>query len=119
MTPAEKVDALGTKTVSSERLGIAMQFKEALHGLRFPCVYDVASRKGEGLCPTSFPHAQLLAASFNRTLWSDVGDRISTEARAWHNVWQRGKSATLASNAFHALSFFAPDINLCRDPRFA
>ena len=81
-------------------------------------VYDVASRKGKGLCPTSFPHAQLLAASFNRSLWSDVGDRISTEARAWHNVWQSGKSATLTSNNRHALSFFAPDINLCRDPRW-
>ena len=68
MTPAEKVDALGTQTVSSTRLGIAMEFKEALHGLRFPCVYDVASRDGEGLCPTSFPHAQLLAVNATRSV---------------------------------------------------
>jgi hypothetical protein len=40
----------------------------------------------------------------------------SSQARAWHNVWQSGKSEQLQSNAFHALSFFAPDINLCRDP---
>jgi len=31
-------------------------------------------------------------------------------------VWQDGKSTTMGS--FHALSFFAPDINLCRDPRW-
>ena len=116
MTPAERVNTLGTKTMGAPRLGVSMQFKEALHGLRFPCVYDVPSRKGEGMCPTSFPHAQLLAATFNRSLWSAVGDRISTEARAWHNVWQDGKSTTMG--AFHALSFFAPDINLCRDPRW-
>ena len=116
MTPAERVDTLGTKTMGAPRLGVSMQFKEALHGLRFPCVYDVPSRKGKGMCPTSFPHAQLLAATFNRSLWSAVGDRISTEARAWHNVWQDGKSQTMG--AFHALSFFAPDINLCRDPRW-
>ena len=83
MLPEEKVDALGTKTVGSARLGVQMGFKEALHGLRFPCVYDLPGRtEGNGLCPTSFPHAQLLAASFNRSLWADVGDQISTEVRA-------------------------------------
>jgi hypothetical protein len=82
MLPEEKVDALGTKTVGSARLGVQMGFKEALHGLRFPCVYDLPGRtEGNGLCPTSFPHAQLLAASFNRSLWADVGDQISTEVR--------------------------------------
>jgi hypothetical protein len=81
MTAAEKVAALGTKTIGSPRLGVVMQFKEALHGLRYPCAYDVPSRNGSGMCPTSFPHAQLLAASFNRSLWADVGDRISTEVR--------------------------------------
>jgi hypothetical protein len=34
----------------------------------------------------SFPHAMALGASFNRTLWGMVGDRISTEARAMHNT---------------------------------
>lgn len=36
-------------------------------------------------CPTSFPHALLMSASFNRSLWTAVGTAISTEDRALHN----------------------------------
>jgi hypothetical protein len=42
MTPAEKVGALGTKTIGAPRLGVEMQFKEALHGLRYSCVRHAA-----------------------------------------------------------------------------
>ena len=90
-----------------------MNWKEALHGLRYDCVGDVKGRTSP-LCPTSFPHAQLLAASFNRSLWRAVGDAISDEARAWYNVYMSGDSPSLSGGPNDALSFFAPDINLCR-----
>lgn len=57
-------------------------------------------------CPTSFPHATLLAATFNESLWRTIGSTISTEARALHNQGIAG------------LSFWAPDINEFRDPRW-
>ena len=57
-------------------------------------------------CATSFPHALLLGSSFNRTLWSKVGETISTEGRALNNQGVAG------------LAFWAPDINLFRDPRW-
>lgn len=33
-------------------------------------------------CATSFPHATVLGASFNRTLWRTVGNAIGNEGRA-------------------------------------
>ncbi len=48
----------------------------------------------------------MLASTFNRTLWQLVGAAISTEARALHNQKLAG------------LAFWAPDINLFRDPRW-
>ena len=113
MTGAEKIGCIGTKTCDLPRLGISMTWAEALHGLRYNCITDLAGRPSP-LCATSFPHAQLLAASFNRSLWSAVGGTIATEARAFHNLWASGRQ----SSSRYALSFFAPDINLCRDPRW-
>ena len=117
LSPAEKYGCLGSRSCDLSRLGIgggATHWGEALHGLLFPCISDVPGFGGRQLCPTSFPHAQLLAATFNRSLFGLVGDTISLEARAFYNLWRTGKS-----NSGHwVLSFFAPDINLCRDPRW-
>lgn len=117
MTPAEKVTCLSVEKCRVPRLGVGMNWKEALHGLRYACVNDLKGRD-DPLCPTSFPHAQLLAASWNRSLWGSVGAGISDEARAWYNIWLSGNSTTLSHSPNNALSFFAPDINLCRDPRW-
>jgi Glycosyl hydrolase family 3 N terminal domain len=46
------------------------------------------------------------AASFNRTLWHAVARAIAVEARAMHNLGQAG------------LTFWAPNINIFRDPRW-
>ena len=36
-------------------------------------------------CATSFPHALSLAATFNASLWTAVGDAIGREARSLYN----------------------------------
>lgn len=46
------------------------------------------------------------AASFNRTLWSLIASAIAVEARAMYNFGQAG------------LTFWAPNINIFRDPRW-
>lgn len=82
------------------RLGLArFSIAEALHGLGAGCgaAFSNASYTTSG-CATSFPHATLLAATFNRSLWHAVGDVISTEARA-----TRG-----------GLLLWTPDVNLAR-----
>jgi len=46
------------------------------------------------------------AASYNRTLWNKVAMAISTDARALQNGGVTG------------INFFAPNINVVRDPRW-
>ena len=117
MTIQEKISCVHSGGCSIGGIGIPMQdlWRESLHGLRYNCARDVDGRgDANPVCATSFPHAQLLAASFNRSAWTAVGDAISSEARGFYNLWMLGNS----TESSHALSFFAPDVNLCRDPRW-
>jgi beta-glucosidase-like glycosyl hydrolase len=89
------------------RLGVpGFPTGEGLHGVATGCAAD-PSRPSTGACPTSFPHATALAASFSREEWRGVGSVISLEARALHNT-----------EVAAGLALFAPDINLFRDPRW-
>ena len=116
MTTEEKVANLGTYGgpdglgMGVQRLGIAAPwFNEALHGIAADCNMVSPNQPGganSSGCPTSFSHGMALGATFNRTLWSLVADTIGTEARAISNIHNTG----------HA--FWAPDINLARDPRW-
>ena len=55
---------------------------------------------------TVFPQVIGTAASFNESLWLAIGAATSTEARALANAGQAG------------LTFWAPNINVFRDPRW-
>lgn len=57
--------------------------QEGLHGLGAQC-FAATSTSGVR-CPTVFAAPPALAASWNVTLLRDVGDAISTEARAYNN----------------------------------
>ena len=87
------------------RLGVnAVAFAEALHGLGAAgCGHHFANASwANSGCATSFPHATLLAASFNTSLWAAVGATISVEARATHQ----------------GPLLYTPDINTSRDQRW-
>jgi hypothetical protein len=99
----EKAINLQNNNPGIARLGVeALRFNEALHGIVSGCGAPYQNNSG---CPTSFPHALHLGSSFNRTLWSTVGSAISTEGRS------------LANQGIVGAFFWAPDINLFRDPR--
>ena len=101
---AQFLNAGGHTNGGVPRLGVApFTYGESLHGVRCPCGSPVEGSTG---CATSFPHALGLGATFNRSLWTMVGQTIATEGRALNN---QGKSG---------LSMWAPDINLFRDPRW-
>ena len=89
----------------------APSFGEALHGVVTSCgtpgTGPNATRNTTG-CATSFPHALATASSLNRSLWSMVGDVVGREGRALQN--QHGGGAGVA--------YFAPNVNLYRDPRW-
>jgi len=71
---------------------------EALHGIA-----------RDGLA-TSFPQTCGVGASGNRTLWKEIATAISTEGR--------GKNNGLKGNRYGGLTFWAPNINIVRDPRW-
>jgi hypothetical protein len=80
-----------------------IHFQEALHGVITVCL-------SEQLCPTAFPAWIGMAASFDPQLWAAVATTIGTEGRAFANI--------KASHTDHALAFWAPNINMVRDPRW-
>jgi hypothetical protein len=111
LTPADFQALLDSSNPGIPRLGIPkIQFGECLHGALSGCgapYTDPTTGYVSTGCPTSLPHSLLQGGTFNRTLWSLVGQTISTEVRALHN--QGGIAASV---------LWAPDINEFRDPRW-
>ncbi|WOL06055.1 putative beta-D-xylosidase 6 [Canna indica] len=106
LTLPEKIQQLCNNATAVPRLGLPAYewWSESLHGVapNGPGV-DFA---GPVLAATGFPQVILSAAAFNRTLWRALAAAIAVEARAMHNVGQAG------------LTFWAPNINIFRDPRW-
>ena len=117
MTTAEKISLMGNTNGAEpvNRLGVgALPWGEGLHGVVSHC-FTPPGAAAKPACPTSFPHALAMAASFNRTLWRAVGDAISTEARALNNL---GTSDYLNQHDYAPLMLWAPNLNPYRDPRW-
>jgi beta-glucosidase len=92
------------KSPAIPRLGIPayVWWNECLHGV---C--------GAGIA-TVFPQAIGLAATFNTDLMFKIAQTISTEARAKHHDFVRKGER----DKFKGLTFWSPNINLFRDPRW-
>ena len=86
--------------------------QEGLHGLGAQCFQATAASGVR--CPTVFGAPPTLAASWNTTLLRDVGDAISTEARAYNNF---GGNRGYQNRAVD-LNVWLPSINIARDPRW-
>jgi beta-glucosidase len=104
MTRAEKVAQTMTRAPAIPRLGVPAYdwWSEALHGV---------ARAGRA---TVFPQAIALAATFDEALVQRVADAIADEARAKFNQAQRRN----AGGRYQGLTFFTPNINIFRDPRW-
>ena len=104
MTLEEKAGLLTYRAQAVERLGIPEYnwWNEALHGV---------ARAGTA---TSFPQAIGLAATFDEELLHEVADAIATEGRAkYHESVRLGDR-----DQYKGLTFWCPNINLFRDPRW-
>jgi beta-glucosidase len=104
MTLDEKVLQMQNAAPAIPRLGVPAYdwWNEALHGV---------ARAGDA---TVFPQAIGLAATFDTDLMHRIGDVISTEARAKYNK-------AIAENnhsRYFGLTFWSPNINIFRDPRW-
>ncbi|KAL2348970.1 hypothetical protein Fmac_002970 [Flemingia macrophylla] len=106
LTLPEKILLLSNNASAVPRLGLpAYQWwSESLHGIALngPGV----SFRSPVPSATDFPQVLLSAASFNRSLWLLTAAAIAREARAMFNVGLAG------------LTFWAPNVNLFRDPRW-
>src|SRR5881296_2327646 len=104
MTLEEKVAQMQDVAPGISRLGIPAYnwWNEGLHGV---------ARAGNA---TVFPQAIGLAATWDTDLIHRVADVISTEARAKYNdAVQHGNFGR-----YFGLTFWAPNINIFRDPRW-
>ena len=104
MTLREKASQLRFDSPAIERLGIPAYnwWNEALHGV------------ARGGTATSFPQAIGLAAMFDEVLLQKLGDAAATEGRAKYNAL----AAQNDRDIYHGLSFWSPNINIFRDPRW-
>lgn len=104
MTLGEKAAQLLYTAPAIPRLGIPEYnwWNEALHGV---------ARAGYA---TVFPQSITIANSWDEGLMLDVANAISDEARAkYHEFLRRGEPGI-----YHGLTFWSPNINIFRDPRW-
>lgn len=104
MTIKEKISQLTNSAAAVSRLNINRYdwWNEALHGV---------ARAGTA---TVFPQAIGLAAMWNEFLHFEIAQAISLEGRAKYNKAQKEKNY----NRYYGLTFWSPNINIFRDPRW-
>ena len=104
MTLEEKVSQMMNKAAAIERLGVPAYdwWNEALHGVAYAGTATV------------FPQAIGLGATWNEDLIKSVAAAISDEARAKYNDAVRRDFR----RRFYGLTFWSPNINIFRDPRW-
>lgn len=104
MTLEEKVSQTLYNAPAIERLGIPAYnwWNESLHGV---------ARAGTA---TVFPQAIGVAATFDEELVGRLAEVTSTEARAKYNAQKK----TGDRDIYKGLTFWAPNVNIFRDPRW-
>jgi len=104
LTLEEKVSQMGNAAAAIPRMNVPAYnyWNEALHGV---------ARAGYA---TMFPQAVGMAATWDAPLLHQVGDAISTEARAKNNEALRQG----VHDIYTGLTFWSPNVNIFRDPRW-
>jgi len=103
---AEKVQQMRNTTPAIPRLGVPAYdyWSECLHGV------------GRAGTATVFPQAIGMAATWDAPLLRQAADVIATEARAKHNDYAARHDGNSAR--YYGLTFWTPNINIFRDPRW-
>ena len=104
MTLDEKIAQMCYEAPAIERLGVPAYdwWNECLHGV---------ARSGPA---TVFPQAIGMAATFDTDAIYEVATAISDEARAKYNEYRK----IGATAQYEGLTFWSPNINIFRDPRW-
>jgi beta-glucosidase len=106
MTLEEKALQLCNEAPAIPRIGLPAYnyWNECLHGV------------GRNGYATVFPQAIGMAASFDPALLHTVADAIATEARAKNREYTEAHNGD--SDQYTGLTFWTPNINIFRDPRW-
>jgi beta-glucosidase len=106
MSLAEKASQMQNTAPAIPRIGLPAYdyWNECLHGV---------ARSGVA---TVFPQAIGLSAMWDPSLLHQIADSISTEARAKHNDYISTHNGDSAK--YYGLTFWTPNINIFRDPRW-
>lgn len=104
MTIEERASQLKFDAPPVERLGVPAYnwWNEALHGV---------ARAGTA---TMFPQPVAMASMFDPEMIRKIGDVVATEARAKYNEASKHGDRDI----YKGLTFWSPNINLFRDPRW-
>ena len=104
MTLEEKVAQMRDHATAIPRLGVPKYdwWNEGLHGVAFAGY------------ATNFPQVIGMAATWDTDLVHKMGETVSTEARAKYDEAMREDDHEM----FFGLTFWAPNINIFRDPRW-
>ena len=104
MTIEERASQLKYDAPAIDRLGIPAYnwWNEALHGV---------ARAGTA---TMFPQPVAMASMFDEDIMKKIGDAVATEARAKYNEAVKHGDHDI----YKGLTFWSPNINLFRDPRW-
>src|SRR5574344_1481504 len=110
LSPEEKIGLMMNGSISIDSLGIPAYnwWSEACHGI---CVNGA----------TVYPQAIGLAATFDAEQQLEIYTTISDEARAHWNTTEHnqfGKTRATGGAWHQGLSFWCPNINIFRDPRW-
>ena len=103
----EKVSQMSCDAPAIPRLGIPA------YSYRNECIHGIVAHSGYA---TVFPQAIGMAATWDAPLIREEADAIATEARATHNDYVAGHNGD--SVIHFGLNFYAPNINIFRDPRW-
>ena len=110
LTLEEKLSLIVETAEAIERLGIPKYYhgNEALHGVVRPGKFTV------------FPQAIAFGAMFDDVFLEKIADAISTEARAkyFHGEREENGGKPYEGRYNGLLTFWSPDLNLARDPRW-
>ncbi len=104
MTRDEKISQMQDRAAAIPRLGVPSYdwWNEGLHGVAF------------GGYATNFPQVIGMAATWDTDLVHRMAETISTEARAKYDKAMREDH----HERFFGLTFWAPNVNIFRDPRW-
>ncbi|MCR5849819.1 MAG: glycoside hydrolase family 3 C-terminal domain-containing protein [Bacteroidaceae bacterium] len=118
LSPKERALDLCQRLTLDEKIGLMMHHSKAVERLEVPVFQwwsEALHGVGRNGHATVFPITMGMAATFDTLLVERVFTAVSDEARVKHNLAHR---LGTQGQMYHGLSFWTPNINIFRDPRW-